>query len=82
MKTNVIPIGNSKGIRIPSSLLKICQISSEVDMDVKGHTLMIRPIKKKLRNGWAEALQEMHLRKEDQLLIDDRIDFSMENWEW
>ena len=82
MKIQVIAIGNSKGIRIPSSLLKLCHISSEVDLDVKGNSILIRPIQKKVRDGWADAFKIMSQKKEELLLINDSSELKMEQWEW
>ena len=36
MKASIVPIGNSKGIRIPKILLQECCIGKEVDLEVKG----------------------------------------------
>ena len=82
MKTHIIPIGNSKGVRIPSALLKLCNIHSDVDIHTKGQSVVISPIRRKPRNGWAEAFKQMHAQKEDRFLIPDRLDIEMENWEW
>ena len=82
MKTHVIPIGNSKGIRIPSPLLKLCHIQSEVDLYIKGHNIVISPATSKPRTGWEEAFKQMHARGEDQLLIADGLELDMAHWEW
>ena len=31
MKTTIIPIGNSKGIRIPKAIIEQCHIEKDVD---------------------------------------------------
>lgn len=82
MRTSVVPIGNSRGIRIPSSLLKLCNITMEVDLNVHGNTIEIHPIKKRTRSGWDEAFKEMRNRTEDQLLIKDTLDLNVKDWEW
>ena len=82
MRTHIVPIGNSKGVRIPSTLLKLCRIKSEVDIHLKGRSIIISPIKKKIRDGWEDAFKQMHAHKDDKLLIDDRVSLEMENWEW
>ena len=83
MKTRVIQIGNSRGIRIPKSLLKQTGLDGEVEIIVKNGSLVIRPAKKP-RAGWAEALEEM-ARRGDDALLDDTPSLSSwdaENWEW
>ena len=82
MKTHIISIGNSKGIRIPKALLKLCHIKSEVNLDVKGNAIIIEPIKKKARDNWEEAFQKMHNNNDDNIIIDDSIDLDTENWQW
>ena len=66
MRTKIISIGNSKGIRIPKPLLKKCDLNNEVDLDVRGRTLVISPAKgvraqrpRAVREGWAEAFAKM-----------------------
>ena len=41
MLTKVIKIGNSKGIRIPSNILKQCSIEEDIELDVKGKNILI-----------------------------------------
>ena len=40
MKSTIIPIGNSRGIRIPKAFLKLCHIQKDVDIDIKGDTII------------------------------------------
>ncbi len=82
MRTSIVPIGNSKGIRIPSSLLKLCHITSEVDLNIHGNAIELCPIQKKPRSGWEKAFEEMHLRKDDVLFIEDTIDLNIKDWQW
>jgi antitoxin MazE len=82
MKVSIISIGNSKGIRIPKSILEQCNFNEAAELEVENNTLVIKPIKKKVREGWARAFKVMHERKEDALLLDDSLDIDMKDWEW
>jgi antitoxin MazE len=82
MKVNIVSIGNSKGIRIPKSILDQCNFNKEADLEVEHNKLVIKPVKKKIREGWGNAFKLMHERKEDVLLLDDSLDIEMKNWEW
>jgi antitoxin MazE len=82
MKVNIVSIGNSKGIRIPKSILDQCNFNKEADLEVEHNKLVIKPVKKKNREGWDNAFKLMHERKEDVLLLDDSLDIEMKNWEW
>ncbi len=85
LKAKVVQIGNSKGIRIPKLLLGQCNIKNEIEIEVNGDTLILRPVQKK-RKGWALAFKKMTTNKDDQL-IDKDIDlqptrWDREEWEW
>ena len=82
MIINIVPIGNSKGIRIPKAILDQCDIENEVDLEVENGKIIIEPIKRIPRNGWTESLIQMAETGEDQLLFEDTIDLEMEDWEW
>lgn len=82
MKASIVPIGNSKGIRIPKVILEECHIGRSVVLKVKGGEIIIKPLEQEPREGWAEDFKRMHENKDDQLIIDDSIDLDMENWEW
>ena len=82
MKTRIVSIGNSQGIRIPKPLLEQTGLSGEVDISAEDGTLVIRPVKKP-RAGWAIALQQMAQRGDDALL--DEVAPSLSEWvesEW
>jgi antitoxin MazE len=70
MKTRIIRIGNSQGIRIPKRLLEQTGLRGEVEISVLGNSLLIRPAGKPPRAGWAAAFREMARRGDDALLDD------------
>jgi antitoxin MazE len=56
MKTNVVRIGNSRGIRIPKKLLEECRLEETVELEAHKDHLVIRSVAKP-RNGWDEAFR-------------------------
>lgn len=80
MLASLVSIGNSKGIRIPATLLRQYHIHEEVELVPGKDEIIIRPVSKKPREGWDRSFHLMHERGEDNLLIDDAID--TEEWEW
>ena len=48
-------IGNSRGIRLPKSLLDQSAIGDEVTLRVSGGSIIIEPVKNP-RAGWEEAI--------------------------
>lgn len=78
MRLAVVSIGNSKGIRIPKTILDKYQISNSVEMEMREDELVLRPIRKP-REGWEESFKQMHENGDDRLLIHDVFD--AETWE-
>jgi len=56
MKTAIRKLGNSHAVIIPKPLLAEigATAADRVDMTVQGGKIVIAPIKKRLRQGWAE----------------------------
>jgi antitoxin MazE len=84
MKTRIVRIGNSQGIRIPKPLLEQTGLRDEVEVSVQDDALIIRPAKQP-RAGWTAAFQEMARRGDDALLDDAPPSLSSwdeDGWEW
>lgn len=84
MKTRLVRIGNSKGIRIPKLLIEQAGLGDEVEISVQDDSLIIRPARKP-RDGWAAAFQQMARRGDDALLDDVASTASTWDegeWEW
>ena len=71
MTAHSISIGNSRGIRIPKSILEESGLEGEVELVLKGKSLIISP-KRKAREGWAEMYDEAIKRGDDVLTEEDR----------
>ena len=82
MKLNIVQIGNSKGIRIPKTILNQCNIQNEIDLEIEDGKIIIYPINTHPRKNWDKMFKEMKKNREDKLIIDDKIDLEMDNWEW
>ena len=78
MKTRIVAIGNSRGIRIPKPLLEQTGLSGEVEISAEGDALVIRPAKKP-RANWATAFQTMAQRGDDALI--DEVAPSLSHWD-
>ena len=83
MKTRIVPIGNSQGIRIPKPLLEQTGISGEVEISAERDSLVIRPARRP-RAHWAAAFRKMADRGEDALLdgTPGLSDWDKGEWEW
>jgi antitoxin MazE len=78
MKTRIVRIGNSRGIRIPRPLLEQIGLHGEVELIVQDDSLVIRPSRRP-REGWAEAFREMARHGDDALL--DEAPPSLSSWD-
>lgn len=82
MKSRLIRIGNSRGVRLPKSLIEEAGLSDELELHLDNGTIVIRSAKP-ARAGWAEAAAEMATTGEDRLpdeVVPTRFDD--EEWEW
>ena len=78
MRASIRKVGNSKGLLIPSALLKSCNITDEVELTVRGSQLIIEPVRAP-RQGWFEgynAQQDIDVWAEVALQEDD------DEWVW
>jgi len=80
MKSSLIKIGNSKGVRINANIIKECELGSEVEIKVVDKKIIIEAVKEP-RSGWDKSFQDMHKNSEDVLLINNGNDFD-KDWEW
>lgn len=84
MKVNVVRIGNSKGIRIPKTILRQCHLTDALELEVQGNRLVLWSASRP-RAGWEDAFRRMHTHGDDALLDQgslhatkwDRIE-----WQW
>jgi antitoxin MazE len=84
MKTRIVAIGNSRGIRIPKLLLDQTGLTGDVEISVEADSLRIGPVKKP-RAGWAAAFEEMARRGDDALVDEPAPSLSSwdeRDWQW
>jgi antitoxin MazE len=82
IKTRVIRIGNSQGIRIPKLLLDQLNLGEEVELEVQENQLVVRSASS-IRQGWQEQFRTMAEQGDDRLLDNDSSLTSWdEDWQW
>ncbi len=82
MQVSVIQIGNSKGIRIPKSILQQLHIEDKLELEISGKGILLKPLPKKPREHWRKAFQNMHANGEDKLLVDYLEEDRETEWTW
>jgi antitoxin MazE len=82
MKTKLVPIGNSRGVRIPKPFLEQAGLTDEVELRIVEGGIMVAGIGGS-RAGWAKAANEIRERGDDGLL-DEGVgtDFDDAEWTW
>ncbi len=82
MRTKIVQIGNSRGIRIPKPMLEQAGLDDEVELEVEEEGLRISA-PATARRGWGEAAQLLVDRGEGGLLDNETsTDFDTAEWTW
>ena len=81
-KTRIVRIGNSRGIRIPKTLLDEAELPEEVELHAEPGRLIVQAVRHP-RSGWSAAARRMRTRGDDRLLDESTsTNFDGEEWEW
>ena len=82
MKTRLVRIGNSRGIRLPKPIIEEVGLTDEVEVRVRAGAIIIAPSVAP-RSGWAEAAKQLRERDEDRLLdLPTPTRFDEKEWKW
>ena len=82
MKTRIVRIGNSRGVRLPKPVIEEAGLAADAELQVLGSTVVIRS-RHTARSGWAEAAQRMPAADHDRLLDETTpTRFDEEEWRW
>jgi antitoxin MazE len=82
MKTRLVRIGNSRGVRLPKTIILQAGLTDEVELGVRDGAVIIARVTS-ARSGWAEAARQMRQLGDDRLLdppVPTRFD--EKEWEW
>ena len=82
MKSKLVRIGNSRGVRLPKPVIEAAGLTEEVELEVKDGAVMIARSQKP-RAGWAEAAKQLRAHGQDRLLDPlTATRFDDEDWKW
>ncbi len=84
VKTRIIQIGNSQGIRIPKAILEQLGFTEEVELEVLPDQLVVRSPHQP-RRQWEEYFKTMAEAGDDQLLDEESLtltEWEASEWEW
>ena len=82
MKTRLVRIGNSRGVRLPKTIIAQAGLTDEVELGVREGAVVIARATS-ARSGWSDAARKMRLRDEDRLLdAPTPTRFDEKEWQW
>lgn len=83
VKTRIIRIGNSQGVRIPKPMLEQSGLTGDVELEVGDKRIVIHAVEQP-REGWESAFAAMAEHGDDQLVDPAVIDseWDSEEWQW
>lgn len=83
MRSRLVRIGNSRGVRLPKPLLEEAGLTDEVEIRARKGMIVIERVGRP-RAGWAEAARELRRRGEDDEVVGEPTEtrFDQEEWEW
>jgi antitoxin MazE len=82
MRARVVRIGNSRGIRIPKTVLEECGIEDDAELTVSDGAIVLRAMREP-RAGWEQTAREMASRGDDALVgSSSTTGFDETEWEW
>ena len=80
MKTAIIKIGNSKGLRLSKTILDQYNIKDRVEIILEMGQIVIKPIEAPRKN-WEAAFEKMSIEGDDKMLMNDVFtDENFEEW--
>jgi antitoxin MazE len=84
MRTRIVKIGNSQGVRIPKLLLERSNLAEEVELEAEDDRIIIRSTRQP-RDGWEGAFRQMAERGDDALLDGGppaQSSWDEDEWQW
>lgn len=82
MKTRLIRIGNSRGVRIPKPLIEQAGLGDDVELRVSDGAIVVARLRRP-REAWAEAAAQLVARGDAGLLDPPSATrFDDEEWSW
>ena len=82
MKARLVRIGNSRGVRLPKTIIAQAGLTDEVELGVRDGAVVIARATS-ARSGWADAARQMRQRDEDRLLdAPSPTRFDEKEWQW
>jgi antitoxin MazE len=83
MRTELVRIGNSRGVRIPKPFIEQCGLGETVELRVADDCLIISP-RRQARQDWDDVFRASRTAGDDELLLEgvEPNEFDDAEWRW
>ncbi|HUL29005.1 MAG TPA: AbrB/MazE/SpoVT family DNA-binding domain-containing protein [Thermodesulfobacteriota bacterium] len=82
MKAHLVRIGNSRGVRLPKTIIAQAGLTDEVELVVRDGAVVIARATS-ARSGWADAARRMRQPDDDRLIdAPTPTRFDEKEWQW
>ena len=83
IQTELIRIGNSRGVRIQKPIIEECRLGNKVELRVQNDCLIISSARRP-RAGWEELFRAAGPSVHDEALLEplQANDFDRKEWNW
>ena len=82
IRTKLIRVGNSRGIRIPKAIIEQLELGDDIDIAIDGERLVIQSAPRR-RQGWDAAFAAMAEAGDDAMLdTPTSTEWDRSEWQW
>jgi antitoxin MazE len=81
VRSRIVRIGNSQGVRLPKFLIEQAGLEEEVELRAQAGQIIIEA-PRKTRAGWADAAQRAHAAGDDRPEETAATEFDESEWTW
>lgn len=82
MEVTIRKMGNSQGVLIPKPILAQVGLEGKAELRVRDGVIEIRPIRRNLREGWADDAKRLADESQDALIWPEFANEGDEDLEW
>lgn len=82
MEVAIRKMGNSQGVLIPKPILAQLGLEGTVDLRVRDGVIEIRPVRRNLREGWADDARRLAQQGDDAPMWPEITNTGDDEWTW
>jgi len=82
MEVAIRKMGNSQGVLIPKPILAQLGLEGTVDLQVRDGVIELRPVRRNLREGWADDARRLTQHGDDAPVWPEITNAGDDEWTW